>query len=154
MPFFTEPTEAECFEAEQELLFDVHFRQLDREIRKMIEQDKQKGAKTPNNKFKLITQKEENMEELFERYYDNPVDNDGNQKPNKSLGVFEIIETLESDFYNSMRIAKSADNKIYLVIERETSGYNGGTRLRLLEIKNLRLPTTRQEENNNKQTKE
>ena len=41
----TEPTEAECFEAEQELLFGVHFRQLDREIRKMIEQDKQKGAK-------------------------------------------------------------------------------------------------------------
>jgi len=33
MPFFTEPTEAECFEAEQELLFDVHFRQLDREIK-------------------------------------------------------------------------------------------------------------------------
>ena len=25
----TEPTEAECFEAEQELLFDVHFRQLE-----------------------------------------------------------------------------------------------------------------------------
>ena len=47
MPFLTEPTEAECFEAEQELLFDVHFRQLDREIRKMIEQDKQKGATTP-----------------------------------------------------------------------------------------------------------
>lgn len=45
MPFMTEPTEAECFEAEEELLFDVHFRQLDRGIRKMIEQDKQKGAK-------------------------------------------------------------------------------------------------------------
>ena len=45
VPFMTEPTEAECFEAEQELLFDVHFRQLDREIRKMIEQDKQKRAK-------------------------------------------------------------------------------------------------------------
>lgn len=94
------------------------------------------------------------MEELFERYYDNPVDSDGNQKPNKSLGFFEIIETLESDFYNSMHIVKSADNKIYLVIEREISGYNGGSRLRLLEIKNLRHLTTRQEENNNKQTKE
>ena len=82
------------------------------------------------------------MEELFERYYDNPVDNDGNQKPNKSLGSFEIIETLESDFYNSIRIAKSADNKIYLVIEREMSGYNGGTRLRLLEMKNVRHITT------------
>jgi len=45
MPFLTEPTESECFEAEQELLFDVRFRQLDREIRKMIEQDKQKDAK-------------------------------------------------------------------------------------------------------------
>ena len=46
----TEPTEAECFEAEQELLFDVHFRQLDREIRKMVEQDKQKGAKNTDKK--------------------------------------------------------------------------------------------------------
>ena len=45
MPFLTEPTEAECFEAEQELLFDVRFRQMDREIRKMIEADKLKGAK-------------------------------------------------------------------------------------------------------------
>ena len=45
MPFLTEPTEAECFEAEQELLFDVRFRQMDREIRKMMEADKLKGAK-------------------------------------------------------------------------------------------------------------
>ena len=82
------------------------------------------------------------VEELFERYYDNPVDNDGNQKQNKSLGTYEIIENLESDFYNSMRIAKSADNKIYLVIEREVSGYNGGSRLRLLEIKNVQHRTT------------
>lgn len=58
MPFLTEPTEAECFEAEQELLFDVHFRQLDREIRKMIEQDKQKGAKrkTLNNEDDMQNQ--------------------------------------------------------------------------------------------------
>ena len=59
MPFFlTEPTEAECFEAEQELLFDVHFRQLDREIRKMIEQDKQKGVKNtehpPNKRCNIV----------------------------------------------------------------------------------------------------
>ncbi len=45
MPFYTEPTEAECFEAEQELLFDVRFRQMDREIRKMMEEDKLKSAK-------------------------------------------------------------------------------------------------------------
>lgn len=45
MPFYTEPTEAECFEAEQELLFDVHFRQIDREIRKMMEEENLKGAK-------------------------------------------------------------------------------------------------------------
>jgi len=61
MPFLTEPTEAECFEAEQELLFDVHFRQLDREIRKMVEQDKQKGAKTPiKNNLDLQTHKQRN----------------------------------------------------------------------------------------------
>ncbi|HRD20547.1 MAG TPA: hypothetical protein PK584_05750 [Fervidobacterium sp.] len=45
MPFLTEPTEAESFEAEQEILFDVRFRQMDREIRKMMEADKLKGAK-------------------------------------------------------------------------------------------------------------
>lgn len=45
MPFYTEPTEAECFEAEQEILFDVRFRQMDREIRKTMEADKLKGAK-------------------------------------------------------------------------------------------------------------
>jgi hypothetical protein len=45
MPFFTEPTEAECFEAEQELLFDLRFRQEQREIKKMINDDKLKGAK-------------------------------------------------------------------------------------------------------------
>ena len=45
MPFLTEPTEAECFEAEQELLFDVRFRQMDREIRKMMEADKLKCVK-------------------------------------------------------------------------------------------------------------
>ena len=55
VPFMTEPTEAECFEAEQELLFDVHFRQLDREIRKMIEQDKQKGAKNTEQKLNLTS---------------------------------------------------------------------------------------------------
>jgi hypothetical protein len=33
------------FEAEQELLFDVRFRQMDREIRKMMEEDKLKGDK-------------------------------------------------------------------------------------------------------------
>lgn len=53
MPFLTEPTEAECFEAEQELLFDVHFRQLDREIRKMSEQDK-----TKKQRSNIMTDKE------------------------------------------------------------------------------------------------
>ena len=45
MLFLTEPTEAECFEAEQELLFDVRFRQEQREIKKMIKEEKLKGAK-------------------------------------------------------------------------------------------------------------
>ena len=45
MPFLTEPTEAECFEAEQELLFDVRFRQEQRDIKKMIKEEKLKGAK-------------------------------------------------------------------------------------------------------------
>ena len=45
MPFLTEPTEAESFEAEQELLFDVRFRQEQREIKKMIKEEKLKSTK-------------------------------------------------------------------------------------------------------------
>ena len=45
MLFLTEPTDAECFEAEHELLFDVRFRHEQREIKRMIESDKLKGAK-------------------------------------------------------------------------------------------------------------
>lgn len=44
MPFLTEPTEAESFEAEQELLFDVRFRQEQRDIKNMIKEEKLKGA--------------------------------------------------------------------------------------------------------------
>lgn len=57
MPFLTEPTEAECFEAEQELLFDVRFRQMDREIRKMMEADKLKGAKNTEQQAQADTSK-------------------------------------------------------------------------------------------------
>lgn len=42
MPFLTEPSEAECFEAEQELLFDVRFREEKSEIKKMIDADKER----------------------------------------------------------------------------------------------------------------
>ena len=36
MPFLTEPTESECFEAEMELLQDVHIRQEKEELKKMF----------------------------------------------------------------------------------------------------------------------
>ena len=35
MPFLTEPTESECFEAEMELLQDVHIRQEKEELKKI-----------------------------------------------------------------------------------------------------------------------
>jgi len=54
MPFLTEPTEAECFEAEQELLFDVHFRQLDREIRKMFPVGTEKHQNTKQRVQSLL----------------------------------------------------------------------------------------------------
>ena len=57
MPFYTEPTEAECFEAEQELLFDVRFRQMDREIRKMMEEDKLKSAKNTEQQVQVDSDK-------------------------------------------------------------------------------------------------
>ena len=82
------------------------------------------------------------MEELSECNYDNPIDKDGNEKPNRSLGVFNIIETLEADSYNSLRIAVSESGRLFLVVESEVSGFNGGTRNRLVEIKSLRHLTT------------
>ena len=36
MLFLTEPTESECFEAEMELLQDVHIRQEKEELKKMF----------------------------------------------------------------------------------------------------------------------
>lgn len=66
MPFYTESTEAECFEAEQELLFDVRFQQMDREIRKMMEEDKLKGAKNTEQQVRPDTScKGEKMDICF-----------------------------------------------------------------------------------------
>lgn len=74
--------------------------------------------------------------EIFERSYDNPLKSDGTPKENKLLGEFEITEILREDAYESVMIGIS-DGKPYLILEREVTGYNGGSRFEVMEIKTL-----------------
>lgn len=72
---------------------------------------------------------------INERLYDNPIDKDGNKKPNKYLGTFIIRQTLFEDFYAGKwvgeRVGSKGDTK-YLITQTEVSGmYNperGGSR--------------------------
>jgi hypothetical protein len=67
------------------------------------------------------------IEEVFERNYDNPLKKDGTPKPNKKLGDFEIVKTLYQGMYESKKIGIK-DGKKYLIEEIEVCGWNGGSR--------------------------
>lgn len=78
---------------------------------------------------------------INEREYDNPIDKDGNKKPNKYLGTFIIRQTLFEDFYAGKWIGGKlglGDNKKYLITQTEVSGmYNperGGSKFTVEEI--------------------
>lgn len=79
--------------------------------------------------------------EIFARYYDNPIADDGTAKPNELLGEFELVETLFEDAYDSQRIGVQ-DGKVYLISESEVSGYQnsfGGSRFEVKELTRLQL---------------
>lgn len=73
---------------------------------------------------------------IYERIYDNPLNEDGTEKENKFLGDFKIIETIEEDEYSSKRIGVK-NKKIYFIEEIEISFRNGGSRFFVTELKGL-----------------
>lgn len=79
------------------------------------------------NKYKII----------YEREYDNPVDENGKAKPNTLLGKFKIKQTLMEDFYAGRWIGEK-NGKTYLIVQTEVSGMynpaNGGSRYEVEEL--------------------
>jgi len=72
-------------------------------------------------------QEEKKMEEVYERVYDDPLNNDGTPKENKLLGKFEILEGDMSD-YSYEVYGRGEDGILYKIIGIEISFYNGGTK--------------------------
>ncbi len=75
---------------------------------------------------------------IYEHIYDNAIDRDGNKKPNKLLGEFEIIYGDTNDYAFSVIGVEKETGKIYNIIGDEVSGMyenpNAGTENRLVEI--------------------
>jgi hypothetical protein len=71
---------------------------------------------------------------IYEREYDNKFLKDGvTLKDNKLLGDFEIIKIVFEDYYESVKIGKEK-GKVYMIIEKEVSGYNGGSKFVIEEL--------------------
>jgi hypothetical protein len=71
---------------------------------------------------------------IYKREYDNKYKKDGiTLKENKLLGEFEIIRTIKDECYESERIGKK-DGKVYMIIETEVCGFNGGSKFVVEEL--------------------
>ena len=81
-----------------------------------------------------------NIIEIYERLYDNPMLPDGQEKPNKFLGKFQVIQVINQNMYCSITIGRMINtNDIYLIQEIEVWGYNGGSRFEITKLNNLKL---------------
>ena len=81
-----------------------------------------------------------NLIQIYERAYDNPMLPDGQRKPNKFLGEFEVIQVIDQDMYNSTLIGRMIDtDKIYLIRETEVSYYNAGSQFEVTELEKLKM---------------
>tara|TARA_R110000868_G_scaffold99314_1_gene273393 strand:+ start:570 stop:833 length:264 start_codon:yes stop_codon:yes gene_type:complete len=79
-----------------------------------------------------------NIEKIYKRSFDNPLNEDGTRKESELLGEFEIIETLNEDHYTSQRLGVLiGSSKVYLIDEYEVTGLNGGSRFEVTELKSL-----------------
>lgn len=69
--------------------------------------------------------------EVYERIYDNPLNEDGTEKPNKLLGSFDLVDGSMDD-YSYEVIVKDKSGELYILSGREVSGLyhpkEGGTR--------------------------
>lgn len=73
---------------------------------------------------------------LYERIYDNPLNEDGSKKPNKLLGIFQIKGGLPNDY--SYTCYGYKNHKLYKITGREVSGFyhpkEGGIRHFIMPI--------------------
>mgnify|MGYP001593539948 CR=1 FL=1 len=80
------------------------------------------------------------MIEIYERVYDNPLNDDGTKKENKLLGEFELIEGKMDDYSYEGIVKSKVDNELYILRGLEVSGYyhpqTGGTRHTLEKLSN------------------
>ena len=65
---------------------------------------------------------------VFRRLYDNPIADDGSDKPNEFLGEFTVQQVLLDDFYSGQMLATDDAGKYVLINESEVSYVNGGSR--------------------------
>ena len=65
--------------------------------------------------------------EIYERIYDCDTDKDGNKKPNKLLGNFELLEGSMNDYSYEVYVKDEA-GVVYKLTGREISYDNGGTK--------------------------
>ena len=79
--------------------------------------------------------------EVYERVYDNPLNQDGSKKPNKLLGTFEIIDDEGMDDYSYEIYVKDKDGDICKLKGTEVSGFyhpnEGGTRNMITKLKDI-----------------
>ena len=73
---------------------------------------------------------------IYRREYDNHLMPDGSPKPNKFLGTFKIIETVKNGGYDSIYLGIK-NNKVYLIIESEVCGINGGSKCEIHKLNNV-----------------
>ncbi len=71
-------------------------------------------------------------EKIYERFYDNPKNEDGTDKENELLGEFELIEGDMSEYSYEIIVKSKEDGELYILKGTEVSGYynpgKGGTK--------------------------
>lgn len=75
-------------------------------------------------------------QKIYERIYDNPINPNGNKKPNKCLGTFKILQTIREDTYSSLKIGiKEGKNPlIYMIEEVEVLFVNAGSKFKIIKL--------------------
>jgi len=90
------------------------------------------------------------VRKVFKRFYDNPLNPDGTEKPNELLGEFFVVHQLWEDSYAEQFIGMKTDpedTRIFLVEGKEISGTNGGSRYDVTELPDLYLKGFEPKEN-------
>lgn len=70
---------------------------------------------------------------VYQRCYDNPKRENGKQKRNLLLGIFEPFKIIHDDTYTSLRYGIK-DGSLYRIDEFEVSGYDGGSKFEVTPI--------------------